>query len=416
MKSRLRLGKDKIENRVLELEKKYGTKLYGLAPFTFFLALAKCQESHAAPNVWEGIENTIAVFQAEEGRVAAKAEEEKELAELKVLKESVDYEYLKNIFMAMLCYTDIDTVSDDTISTIINSTLLYKNIELEGVFGDAINSYPVWIEDDEVISFDTAAAALPVEKQFQNGNRYNNIVVKNTAYDKPFTILGYSKNWLDIYKADCAAALPVEKQFQNGNRYNNIVVKNTAYDKPFTILGYSKNWLDIYKADCEKKSYQYQGETAFRRFDEESFAIYTGGRGGGTEYEIEFLDTVTDEEKKCVRITFRYFANIMGRLTEEERMAEIIPADNPYGYVIQSITKVQEDEIPEINAENTPEESNEVDTENVQTEESLNSYAEELFGMLPENFCYDAQMGNYGVRLSVKDDGFRSRKSKSNYI
>lgn len=307
--------------------------------------------------------------QAEEVRAAAKAEEEKELAELKVLKESVDYEYLKNIFMAMPCYTDIDTVSDDTISTIINSTLLYKNIELEGVFGDEINSYPVWIEDDEVISFDTAAAALPVEKQFQNGNRYN-----------------------------------------------NIVVKNTAYDKPFTILGYSKNWLDIYKADCEKKSYQYQGETDFRRFDEESFAIYTGGRGGGTEYEIEFLDTVTDEEKKCVRITFRYFANIMGRLTEEERMAEIIPADNPYGYVIQSITKVQEDEIPEINAENTPEESNEVDTENVQTEESPNSYAEELFGMLPENFCYDAQMGNYGVRLSVRDDGFRSRKSKSNYI
>lgn len=281
--------------------------------------------------------------QAEEGRAAAKAEEEKELAELKVLKESVDYEYLKNIFMAMPCYTDIDTVSDDTISTIINSTLLYKNIELEGVFGDAINSYPVWIEDDEVISFDTVAAALPVEKQFQNGNRYN-----------------------------------------------NIVAKNTAYDKPFTILGYSKNWLDIYKADCEKKSYQYQGETDFRRFDEESFAIYTGGRGGGTEYEIEFLDTVTDEEKKCVRITFRYFANIMGRLTE--------------------------DEISEINAENTPEESNEVDTENVQTEESLNSYAEELFGMLPENFRYDAQMGNYGVRLSVKDDGFRSRKSKSNYI
>ncbi len=47
IKSRLMYGRKKIETKVLELEKR-GTKLYSLAPFTFFLLLLKKQNAQAA--------------------------------------------------------------------------------------------------------------------------------------------------------------------------------------------------------------------------------------------------------------------------------------------------------------------------------------------------------------------------------
>lgn len=50
VKSRLKYGRDKIEDKVLELEKK-GTKLYGIAPFPFFLYLLlhESMSAKAAP-------------------------------------------------------------------------------------------------------------------------------------------------------------------------------------------------------------------------------------------------------------------------------------------------------------------------------------------------------------------------------
>ena len=47
VKSRLMYGRNKIEKKVRELEKK-GTKLYGLAPVAFLLLLFRSQEAHAA--------------------------------------------------------------------------------------------------------------------------------------------------------------------------------------------------------------------------------------------------------------------------------------------------------------------------------------------------------------------------------
>lgn len=60
VKSRLRLGKEKLQNNVLAFEKKEGIRLHSIAPLTFLVLLLRAERTYAkSGEIWKGIEQSI---------------------------------------------------------------------------------------------------------------------------------------------------------------------------------------------------------------------------------------------------------------------------------------------------------------------------------------------------------------------
>ena len=100
VKSRLSYARKKIEEKVLDLEKK-GTKLYGLLPVPFLIALLKKNNTYAAENA-----STVAVSLLKEKAIEEAARAAAESAAKTVVKQTL----AKNILMFLIPIIGVSTI------------------------------------------------------------------------------------------------------------------------------------------------------------------------------------------------------------------------------------------------------------------------------------------------------------------
>lgn len=277
-------------------------------------------------------------------------DESKKTVSMKELDKKIDYRFLKSLAMVLPCYEEVSDMTEKDIINFVSTSLLYKNMQMEGIIPKNTDLYPILIDDKDVLQFDTEEPLLPIEEQFE-ATYYENISVKNTALNQAFAIMGYPGNWVDAYKD----ALLTEAHL------NEESIKETI------------------------------------NFNKDSIDVYTGGRGGFTNISVQIKDTKI--EKKNIQLVYQYQFTVGEEMvTDEERTMTLIADENEYGYKIQSIVK-------EKDIEGEAEETTPVNDSEDKSASDANQVSENLFARMPSDFTFSSGVGAWGTMLTLHEDG-----------
>lgn len=357
IKSRLRLAKQKIEEKVLELERVQGTRLYGLSPFAFFLFLGANERT-------KGLN-----FVLLQGRILKQKAIAEQISKDAGTLNGVEETTIEGTKMSV--GEAATTVGKATVATAGKSAFMKTMIAIVAtavIGGGSFLGYTIYQKQHKEPKQETIAVqeidkeleellnnidmeylegALLLLPEFTEKERVSDSQICDMAY-----VAGVAKYFneyvnRDFYKIgnvvrdqDVVKIISNEEMEENQYEYGYVLLEGEAFVPIFEMLG------KTYKENILLNS-----ESRFVK-DEDNIKVLTDAIiEPGREYKIKEIRTEADSKKKRIVMEYtREEAIYVGSLSEQELeykeekyCAVLSPSDNALGYVIESNTVKEKD-------------------------------------------------------------------------
>lgn len=353
IKSRLRLAKQKIEEKVLELERVQGTRLYGLSPFAFFLFLganertkglnfvllqgrilkqkAIAEQISKDAGILNGVEETtiegtkMSVGEAATTVGKATVATAGKSAFMKTMIAIVATAVIGGgSFLGYTIYQKQhkepkqETIAVQEIDKELEELL--NNIDMEYLEG-ALLLLPEFTEKERVSDSQICdmAYVAGVAKYFNEYAGENFCVEGNVIQDNDVVEIGNTDIWNEI-----------------GYLYGYILMKKDAFAPIFEMMG---------KSYSESISYKNDAGEFFREGDYIKLLTEATMEISST-YEVKGIKSEVDSKNKRIIISYTREATELDSnepYLKKEYVVVLSPSDNALGYVIESNTVKEKD-------------------------------------------------------------------------
>lgn len=352
IKSRLRLAKRKIEEKVLELERVQGTRLYGLSPFAFFLFLGADERT-------KGLN-----FVLLQGRILKQKAIAEQISKDAGTLNGVEETTIEGTKMSV--GEAATTVGKATVATAGKSVFMKIMIAIVTtavIGGGSFLGYTIYQKQHKESKQETVAVqeidkelkellnnidmeylegALLLLPEFTEKERVSDSQICDMAYmagvAKYFNVYvneDYYKTGNVIDDQDVVKIISYDEMSENGYKYGYALLKKKAFVPIFEMLGKSYN-----------ENILLDNETRFLQEKENIKVLTETVMEAAGEYKIKEVRGEVDSKKKRIIMEYtREEAIDIGELSdpkieyrEEKYCAVLSPSDNALGYVIESNT------------------------------------------------------------------------------